>query len=92
MERDNDSSFSKKFTLIEKVWVGKIEIPVDLVVEKEVKKITQVKSFNMERLRLLGNLESSCVTIFVLVKAGNVPCCTDRQNGSYINSGIRKGE
>lgn len=50
MERDNDSSFSKKFTLIEKVWVGKIEIPVDLTVEKEVKKITQVKSFNMERL------------------------------------------
>lgn len=25
-------------------------------------------------------------------QAGNVPGCTDRQNGSYINFGIRKGE
>ena len=28
-------------------WVDKTEIPVDLAVKKEVKKITLVKSFNM---------------------------------------------
>ena len=88
MERDNDSSFSKKFTLIEKVWVGKIEIPVDLTVEKEVKKITQVKSFNMERLWLLENLESSCVTIFVLVKSARLGMCQVVLTGKMVPTSI----
>ena len=46
MEKDDDSNFSKKSKQIEMIWVDKIEIPVDLVVQKEVKKIPQVKSFN----------------------------------------------
>ena len=70
MEKDDDSNFSKKSKQIEMIWVDKIEIPVDLVVQKEVKKIPQVKSFYTGLY--CRNLESSCVTILMFVKSARL--------------------
>ena len=45
------------------VWVDKIEIPVDLVVENQVKKIPQVKFFNM------GTSIAVIIAILVFVRS-----------------------
>ena len=47
-------------------WVDKIEIPVDLVVEKQVKKIPQVKSFNM------GTSIAKIIAILVFVRSARL--------------------
>ena len=57
MKNPEDSDFSKRFKQIEMVWVDREEIPVDLVVEKEVKMIPKSNPSTWG-LQLHGNLES----------------------------------
>ena len=93
MKKPEDSDFSKRFKQIEMVWVDKVEMPVDLVVEKEVKKIPQIKSFNMGTSIAWKSgvmmRDNSCVC--KECQAGNVLDCTDEKNGSYISFDLRKG-
>ena len=92
MSKGNDSDFSKKFKKIEMIWINKDEIPQNLVVEKEVKKIPKVKSFNTGT-SLAGKSEvmvrdNSCVCEKCL--AGHVLECTTKKNGTYFTFNMVK--
>ena len=69
------------------VWVHKIEIPVDLVVETKVKKIPKVKSLTW-RLQLQRNLESSCMTILVFVKNAKLGMCLVAMMTKMISTSV----
>lgn len=94
LEKDNDRNFSKNFKQIEMVWVGKIETPVNLVAEKEMEKIPKFKSLKMATSSAgksgVFMRDKSCIC--KECQPGNVLCCTDERNGSYIRFDLRKGD
>ena len=57
MHKTDGDDFSKRFKRIEMVWVNEEEIPVNLVLEKDVRKIPTVKSFNLGT-SIAGNWET----------------------------------
>lgn len=64
------------------VWVGKIETPVNLVVEKEMEKIPKFKSLKMATSSAgksgVFMRDKSCIC--KECQPGNVLCCTDEKN------------
>ena len=90
---DDDNSFSKSFKDIEMFWVPKEEIPSNCVVEKECRKIPQVKSYNMAsatkenvgvRVR-----DSSCYNCENCMQGNNMSC-TSITNGDWLHHIVQK--
>ena len=94
MQKTDQDDFSKKFKRIEMIWVTKEEIPVNLVQEKAVRKIPNVKSFNMGT-SIAGTSgvlmrDNSCTCDEC--QSGNVLRCKSEKNGTYKKFIVQKNE
>ena len=47
MDKSDEDNFSKSFKRTEMFWIPKEEIPVNVIHEKECRKVPKVKSYNM---------------------------------------------
>lgn len=87
MNKGDSGEFSKSFRKIELMWIGKEEIPSNLVKESEVHKIPQVKSYNTATAiaGIPGVMlrDNSCVCGQCL--SGQVLKCTTEKNGTYFS-------
>ena len=92
MAKGDDNNFSKSFKHIEMFWVPKEEIPTNHVVEKECRKIPQVKSYMASATK--ENLgvrvrDSSCYNCENCMQ-GNSMTCTSVKNGDWLHHIVKK--
>ena len=92
MHKRDEGKFSKKFENIELLWVDKEEIPMNLVEEKEVRKIPSLKTYNLAT-SMKGKTgvymrDNSCVCHGCL--KGDMLNCKSLQNGEYKHFNLSK--
>ena len=93
MDKSDEDNFSKSFKRIEMFWIPKEEIPVNVVHEKESRKVPKVKSYNMTMATIdtLGVYmrDSSCYDCENCLQ-GNMMSCTSQKNGKWLHHIVQK--
>ena len=96
MRKDDSQAFSKAFRSVKLFWVPDEDIPKKLVLDKDCRKIPQVKSYNtvtaVHDKQCVFVRDSTCSFCNNCLN-GDVLNCTELQrNGDFKNFVIRKSE
>ena len=93
MDKSDEDNFSNSFKRNEMFWIPLEETPVNVVHEKECRKVPKVKSYNMAMATIdtLGVYvrDSYCYDCENCLQ-GNVMSCTSQKNGKWLHHIVQK--